>query len=238
MSDATRDAAPALRGYADAQESLRLAKARKIAHLVGDITGLKVLDLGAGSGLLAASFAALGADVTAADRDTSEFRADLPVVAIEGPDLPFDDACFDLVVFNHVIEHVGERAAQGRILDEIVRILRPGGRLYIAVPSRYAPVEPHFRLPLLGALPRRLADAMVRKWRDHSRYDCYPMSRRELMALLHPRFAEVRDKGPEAFAFAVRHEMGAGPLRWIPGWLARLASPAFPTHIALATKAR
>lgn len=236
MTDTETDT-PALRGYADGQADKRLAKARKIEHLIGSVAGKRLLDLGAGSGLLSTYFASRGADVTAADRDTSTFQPDLPVVTIDGDDLPFEDASFDIVVFNHVIEHVGDRPAQGHVLDEISRILKPGGQLYIAVPNRYAPVEPHFRLPFLGALPRGLADAMVRKWRGHARYDCYPLSRSQFMDLLKPRFATVEDKTTDAFHFAVRHEMGASPLRLVPRAVARMAGPVYPTLIALATKA-
>lgn len=225
-----------LRGYADSHGDKRLTKARKIEHLAGPVAGKRILDLGAGSGILSAYFAQRGAHVTPADRDTAPFQPDLPIVAITGSDLPFDDASFDLVVFNHVIEHVGERAAQSHILGEIVRVLRPGGQLYIAVPNKYALIEPHFNLPLLGALPRSLADAMVRKWRDHTQYDCYPLSYREFLSLVRSHFAKVEDKAPEAFVWAVHHEMGATPLRMVPARAARLMSPIYPTLIALATK--
>lgn len=228
---------PSLRGYADGQADKRLAKARKIEHLIGGVAGKRLLDLGAGSGILSGYFAGRGADVTAADRDTSMFQPDLPVIAIDSAELPFAEATFDLVVFNHVIEHVGDGPEQAYVLDEIVRVLKPGGRLYIAVPNRYAAIEPHFRLPLLGALPRGIADSMVRKWRRHPRYDCYPLSRSQFMSLLRPRFVRVEDMTAKAFRWAVRHELGPNPLRLVPESLARIAAPVYPTLMALATKA-
>ncbi|MEM8843116.1 MAG: methyltransferase domain-containing protein [Pseudomonadota bacterium] len=45
-------------------------------------------------------------------------------------DLALPDACFDLVIANHVLEHVDDRAA----LAEIHRILAPGGRALLTVP--------------------------------------------------------------------------------------------------------
>lgn len=225
------------RGYADGQTEKRTAKARKIEHLVGGVAGKRLLDLGAGSGILSTWFASRGAQVTSADRDISTFQPDLPVVRIERADLPFANEAFDLVVFNHVIEHVGPPPDQAHILREIWRILKPGGQLYIAVPNRYALIEPHFRLPLLGALPRPVADAMVRKWRKQPRYDCYPLSRSRFMTLLEAQFAQVEEKSADAFRWVAMNEPGRAALRHVPHGLARRAGPIYPTLIALCTKA-
>ena len=46
--------------------------------------------------------------------------------------LPFGDASFDLVLCNHVIEHVPE---SGRALGELFRVVRPGGLLIVGVPN-------------------------------------------------------------------------------------------------------
>jgi len=46
-------------------------------------------------------------------------------------DLPFADASFDLVVCFEAIEHIAE---QDRLLDELKRVLRPGGVLAISTP--------------------------------------------------------------------------------------------------------
>lgn len=47
-------------------------------------------------------------------------------------DLPFPDACFDRVVTSEVLEHIWD---DERALDEMVRVLRPGGRLAVTVPT-------------------------------------------------------------------------------------------------------
>ena len=50
----------------------------------------------------------------------------------DGTRLPFRDASFDGVVSYHVIEHL-RRPAVECLLDEIARVLRPGGRAHLLV---------------------------------------------------------------------------------------------------------
>lgn len=47
--------------------------------------------------------------------------------------LPFPDAFFDAVFSNHTIEHTPDK---GRVLDEVRRVLRSRGRLFLATPNR------------------------------------------------------------------------------------------------------
>ena len=229
-----------LQGYAATDMASRLPKARKIEALLGTpLTGKALLDLGAGSGILGAYFASRGAKVTAADRDDSRFQADLPFQPIVGPGLPFSDAQFDVVIFNHVLEHVGAAAAQAAMLDEIHRVLRPGGVLYLAVPNKWALIEPHFRLPLLGAMPRPLADLMARRFRARAAYDCYPPGYGALIGMLRSRFARVDDRCMEAIDWAIAQELNGrmrSAMRLIPRPVLRMLRPLYPTFVLLATK--
>ncbi|AKF06967.1 class I SAM-dependent methyltransferase [Sandaracinus amylolyticus] len=70
-----------------------------------------------------------------------EYRALFPwqsraeTIAAYGERLPFDDARFDLVVSDNVIDHAERPAA---IVDELVRVLAPGGVLYFTVHVHHA----------------------------------------------------------------------------------------------------
>ncbi|MHC4160185.1 MAG: methyltransferase domain-containing protein [Planctomycetota bacterium] len=60
---------------------------------------------------------------------------ELEIIKIsEASDLPFDDGAFDSVAILDVLEHVHEQA---RLLAELNRVLKDGGRLVVTVPGRH-----------------------------------------------------------------------------------------------------
>ena len=56
----------------------------------------------------------------------------VPLVYGSGFQLPFPDACFSCVVSSQVIEHVPKDSP---MIDELCRVLRPGGRLVLGTPD-------------------------------------------------------------------------------------------------------
>jgi ubiquinone/menaquinone biosynthesis C-methylase UbiE len=52
---------------------------------------------------------------------------------IDAQAIPFDDACFDIVIANHMLYHIPNRL---QALAEIHRVLRPQGRFYCATNSK------------------------------------------------------------------------------------------------------
>jgi len=140
----------------------------------------RVLEVGTGSGGIAhylGTQSAVPCVVTSVDVvDVRGIREGYAFQRIDGTRLPFEDGAFDLVITNHVIEHVGDLAAQRTHLAECRRVLAPSGCGYFAMPNRWMLVEPHFKLPFLSWLPRTLADAYVRWAGKGTHYDCRPLS--------------------------------------------------------------
>jgi SAM-dependent methyltransferase len=68
--------------------------------------------------------------------------------------MPFESGQFDVALFANVYEHVDpdQRLAT---LQEIGRVLRPGGTIVGQLPNPYFPIESHSRLPFMGWLPVR-----------------------------------------------------------------------------------
>ncbi|WP_107068312.1 class I SAM-dependent methyltransferase [Streptomyces sp. CT34] len=98
--------------------------------------GARVLDVGTGTGVVAAAAGARGARVTAVDAEPDMVRyaahavpeAEVRVAAL--PRLPFADGEFDAVVGNFVLNHVGRPRAA---LAELRRVTRPGGRVALTI---------------------------------------------------------------------------------------------------------
>jgi ubiquinone/menaquinone biosynthesis C-methylase UbiE len=109
-----------------------------ILNLAGDVTGRRILDAGCGAGPLHAALRDRGAIVTGFDSsakmlDLARKRlgddADLHLTDLGSP-LPFPDEAFDDVVACLVLHYLEDWTAP---LAELRRVLRPGGRLIVAV---------------------------------------------------------------------------------------------------------
>ena len=222
----------------------RQAKAAKVIWTLeheGVLAGARVLDVGTGNGTIAAAIAEhVGAAGKVVSVDVEDVRVDRDGYTfhlLTGDALPFTDASFDVVVSNHVIEHVGDSAAQQRHLGEVARVLAAGGILYLAVPYRWRLVENHYRLPLLSWLPPRLADRYVRSTGRADRYDCRLLARRELVGMLASAGLEARDATNDLIAATIAIDGGlvARALRF-PGARHLVRGPAVPTIVAVARK--
>lgn len=169
----------------------RYKKALKIDRLLQLSTlpsPIRMLEIGTGSGGIAHYFAqhrSLNCEVTAVDvMDQRLVKDGYQFVTVQDTRLPFRASSFDVVLSNHVIEHVGDTKAQIIHLNEIHRVLKKTGIGYLAVPNRWMLIEPHFRLPFLSWLPDVLRTPYLRLMKRGVRYDCNPLTIRKIQELL------------------------------------------------------
>lgn len=103
---------------------------------LADLPAGRALDVGCGSGGNSSVLHRLGWDMTALDSSEEALRAarrrGLRVLRGDVRALPFRAEQFDLVVSTDVWEHVEEHDL---VAAEAHRVLRPGGTLFVAVPS-------------------------------------------------------------------------------------------------------
>ena len=158
---------------------LKAMKIQRILQLHGTDKKLKILEVGTGSGGIAHYFGTdrdLTCDVVSVDIiDNRKIKEGYQFVKVGGVYLPFKDNSFDVVITNHVIEHVGTENAQHEHLSELRRVLAPNGIGYLAVPNRWMIVEPHYKLPFLSWLPVRHRSSFLKMFREQSFYDCEPL---------------------------------------------------------------
>jgi SAM-dependent methyltransferase len=116
---------------------VRLIGARHIAFLSRGLgPRARVLDVGCGRGVILGAladrgFEVHGVEISAEAARGADPRAEIRI-ARKLSDAGYADETFDEVIIWHVLEHLDD--PRGAI-EEIHRILRPGGRLIVAVPN-------------------------------------------------------------------------------------------------------
>lgn len=117
-------------------------------------TNLKILDVGCGTGDALKIFRDCGHDavgITLSDSEASRATvAGLSVlVANCDEELPFEEACFDVIFMNHVVEHLPDPV---ETLRKLSKYLKAEGRFLIAVPNM-AFIKPRIQF-MLGRIPQ------------------------------------------------------------------------------------
>lgn len=142
-----------------------------------------VLDIGAGMGFMSCDMALHADNVIALEAvpERAEFiriraRQDqlnvFPVIA-SAMQIPFAPESFDLITLNGVLEYIGlwgdgdPTKLQERFLREALRLLRPGGYLYVGIETRYSfgaflGSRDHSGLAYTSLMPRKVADLYCR----------------------------------------------------------------------------
>lgn len=186
------------------------ALAGPLLELAGDVTGLRVLDLGCGDGRLTAALADAGADVLGIDADPSMVAAtqDRGVTAItaDARTLHGVEGPFDLVLSNAVLHWIPQASD---VTAAVAGVLRPGGR-FVLEAGGHGNVAA-VRLALRAALDR------------------YGLEGVEVPPWWFPTVAE-QERVLEGAGFAVDHAVLVGRPTVLPGsideWLRTFAGDA------------
>lgn len=143
-----------------------------------DLSG-RILDNGCGLGTYLNAFAPFtdrrfGLEVEL-DRAQKALPSAQGIVQAVGEAVPFANNSFDFILSNEVIEHVDN---DRQTVAEMVRILKPGGRIIIFCPNRWYPVEQHGifwrgrykfgNIPLVNYLPTPLRNRLAPHVRTYS----------------------------------------------------------------------
>jgi SAM-dependent methyltransferase len=153
-----------------------------IVRAVGERIRGYILEDGCGVGMYVQHLSAFGGSVIGLEYDferAAEARKNaLHIINAAGESVPLPSSTFDLILSHEVLEHVqDDRAA----ICEMVRVLKPGGRIVLFAPNRGYPFETHgiywkgkyyFGNKLfVNYLPRALRDKLTPHVRVYSTTD-------------------------------------------------------------------
>lgn len=136
--------------------------ARQIMGVLGNEIeypkGLKLLDVGSSSGVISNYLADYFGRVTAIDSDEpalkiaqkAYIKKNLEFILMDAERMQFPDKSFDVVVCNQVYNFV---AHPQKLVDEIYRVLKPGGKVFFSARNRWGLIEPQYNIPLGSWLP-------------------------------------------------------------------------------------
>ena len=123
-----------------------------ILSLMGDLSGKKLLDLGAGLGESSVYFALRGAQVTTVDVSPQmvemavslgkRYGVELHGIVLVAEDLNLPSASFDLIYVANTIHHIQDRAS---LFEQMNRALKPGGKFFSYDPLAYNPAIKVYR---------------------------------------------------------------------------------------------
>jgi len=153
-----------------------------IVQAAGERIKGNILENGCGVGMYVEHFSPLGGTVIGLEYDfdrANEAHISSPhIFNAAGENIPLPTGTFNLILSHEVIEHVqDDRAA----ISEMIRALKPGGRIVIFCPNRGYPVETHgiywqgkyyFGNKLfVNYLPRAMRDKLAPHVRVYSKRD-------------------------------------------------------------------
>lgn len=215
-------------------------------HCERDLTRGVWLDIGCGSGGVAATLAAhvqrvVGVDPEAWERwpRFCELRPNLGFHAASYRDLErlLGPEAVDVVVCNQVYEHVDDPVA---MLAAIHRVMKPGAICYFAGPNFWWPIEPHLHWPFAHWLPRKWIMFVIEKmgmtWA--AKWDARPWPWQRLRTTFKAQGFQCRSAIYERVCAQsnVSHGIAFAILRRMPRRLFQILSPIAPGFIFVLNK--
>ena len=222
----------------------RLNKALKILRILREYGARKgderltLLDIGTGNGeiahYLSEFYDVVSLDVT----DQRTAYNGYKFVKIDGEDLPFSDKSFDVVVSNHVIEHVADA---DKHLSEIDRVLKNDGLVYLATPNRLWPWEAHNKIPLLHYLRATTFNSLLKLLGRHHE-DIFLLTWWKLKSKFKKHFT-INFVSDRICKWPLQYHMQCHPfiakiLSWIPLRIYRMCTFINPTLVVVLKKVR
>ena len=190
----------------------------------GTLGGRTVVDVGGGGGWFTAAFRAHGAHCYLFEPDPAELhgRAAGPASAVlaDGYWLPVRDGSADVVFSSNVLEHVPDPIG---LIEEMIRVTRPGGLVYLSYCNWYSPWGGHEMSPWHylghGFAERRYIRRHQRKPKHKHGVNLYPVHVGPVLRTLRARLdIEIVEARPRYYPRWCRLLVRLPGLREVATW--------------------
>jgi 2-polyprenyl-3-methyl-5-hydroxy-6-metoxy-1,4-benzoquinol methylase len=175
------------------ENEVRVKKANKTILILKDYlkstSKLTLVDIGSSTGIMTNEYAKYFKTVIGVDLDeqaviyaNEKYGAEnvrfisSPIEVVELP-----ESSVDVVTCTQIYEHVPSETI---LLDSIYKLLKPGGICYFAASNRFKIIEPHYNLPFLSFLPKKVANVYIKIFTTHDEYYENLLSLRNLKILV------------------------------------------------------
>lgn len=133
---------------------------------IHNLNGMNILDIGCGTGHVAAELSKRGANVCAIEKDKElvdignllHFNNDTFLMCADFLSLELETS-FDIILLIDVIEHTRH---QKDFIIKAKSLLKQGGKLVIVTPNKLCPYDPEYGLLFVNYLPKTLANLYVK----------------------------------------------------------------------------
>jgi len=123
---------------------------------------LNCLDIGCSSGIITSLLGnyfqtSIGVDI---DQEAIQYAQShsssthVQFLIADSMALPFHDNSMDVIICNHLYEHVPQAE---QMIDELYRVLKGDGFCYFSAGNKYTIIEGHYKLPFLSWFPKAIA---------------------------------------------------------------------------------
>jgi SAM-dependent methyltransferase len=137
-----------------------------------ELDGRMVVDVGGGGGWFTTAFRARGAHCYLFEPDLAELYLRTPeptgAVVADGYWLPVRDGDADVTFSSNVLEHVSDPVG---LIEEMIRVTRPGGLVYVAYCNWYSPWGGHEMSPWHYLGPHYAERRYVRRYRRQPKHE-------------------------------------------------------------------
>lgn len=171
----------------------RTQKFKKILSIIKDFhtvtQSINCLDIGCSSGIITSSLGehfqmVIGIDI---DQEAVQYAKNhfsssrVQFLIADSMGLPFSDNSIDVIICNHIYEHVPEAK---QLMEEVYRVLKEDGFCYFSAGNKYMVIEGHYLLPFLSWIPKHLAHLYLKMTRKGNFYYEEHLSLRGLKKLV------------------------------------------------------